>query len=142
MNQIRKEENTIMTDASIAFDHVHLVSQDPQSAASWYAEMLGGKITAKQEVRGAPQFVVAFGGATILVRGQRPGEQPGQKGGLQWGTDHFGFHVQGDFDSYCDVLKKKGVRFTLDPVDFTPKVRIAFIEAPDGAVIELLQRKG
>jgi catechol 2,3-dioxygenase-like lactoylglutathione lyase family enzyme len=142
MNQIRKEENTIMTDASIAFDHVHLISQDPQSAASWYAEMLGGKIIASQEVRGAPQFVVAFGGATILIRGQRPGEQPESKGKLQWGTDHFGFQVQGDFDGYCDALKRKGARFTLDPVDFGPKVRIAFIEAPDGAVIELLQRKG
>ena len=130
-----------MTHATISFDHVHLVSQDPQSAASWYEGMLGGKLTAKQEVRGAPQFVVAFEGATLLIRGQRPGEQPGRKGGLQWGTDHFGFQVQGDFDGYCDVLKKKGVRFTLDPVDFSPKVRIAFIEAPDGVLIELLQRK-
>jgi catechol 2,3-dioxygenase-like lactoylglutathione lyase family enzyme len=132
-----------MTDASIAFDHVHLISKDPQSAASWYAEMLGGKITAKQEIRGAPQFVVAFEGATILIRGRRPGEQqPESKGELQWGTDHFGFQVQGDFDGYCDALRKKGVRFTLDPVDFSPKVRIAFIEAPDGGVIELLQRRG
>jgi catechol 2,3-dioxygenase-like lactoylglutathione lyase family enzyme len=142
MSKIQREENTIMTDASLVFDHVHLVSQNPQSAASWYAEMLGGKITASQEVRGAPQFVVAFGGATLLIRGQRPGEQPGNKGGLHWGTDHFGFQVGGDFDGYCDALKKKGVRFTIDPVDFGPKVRIAFIEAPDGEVIELLQRKG
>jgi lactoylglutathione lyase len=131
-----------MKEPSIAFDHVHLVSQDPQSAASWYEEMLEGKITAKQEVRGAPQFVVAFQGATLLIRGQRPGEEPGRKGGLQWGTDHFGFQVQGDFDGYCEALKKKGVRFTLDPVDFSPMVRIAFIQAPDGQLIELLQRKG
>jgi catechol 2,3-dioxygenase-like lactoylglutathione lyase family enzyme len=142
MNTLRKEENKIMTDTSIAFDHVHLISKDPESAASWYAEMLGGKIMARQQVRGAPQFVVAFEGTTILVRGQRPGEEPGWKGALQWGTDHFGFHVQGDFDGYCGALKKKGVRFTLEPVDFSPKVRIAFIEAPDGQVIELLQRRG
>jgi len=131
-----------MKDANIAFDHVHLVSLDPQSAASWYAEMLGGEIKAKQEIQGAPQFVVAFEGATLLIRGQRTGESPKDKGGLQWGTDHFGFQVRSDFDGYCDALKQKGVRFTLEPVDFTPKVRIAFIEAPDGVVIELLQRKG
>ena len=101
-----------MKDASIAFDHVHLVSQDPKAAASWYAEMFGGKIMANQEVRGAPQLVVAFEGATLLIRGQRPGEVPAKKGGLQWGPDHFGFHVHGDFDGYCDGLKKKGVRFT------------------------------
>jgi hypothetical protein len=29
----------------------------------------------------------------------------------------------------------------MDPVDFTPDIRIAFIEAPDNVSIELLQRK-
>ncbi len=130
-----------MRDANIVFDHVHLISEDPQSVASWYVDKLGGKIIATHEIRGAPQVVVAFDGATMIVRGQRTGEQPGRKHGLQWGTDHFGFHVHGDFDGFCDDLRKKGVRFTVDPVDFTPNVRIAFIEAPDGVVIELLQRK-
>jgi catechol 2,3-dioxygenase-like lactoylglutathione lyase family enzyme len=131
-----------MTDASIVFDHVHLISEDPQSTASWYADKLGGKIVSSNEVRGAPQVLVAFEGATIIVRGQRPGEQSGRKQGLQWGTDHFAFHVHGDFDGFCAELKKNGVTFTIDPVDFSPSVRIAFIEAPDGVSIELLQRKG
>jgi len=130
-----------MHDASIVFDHVHLISEDPQSAASWYVDKLGGEIIATHEIRGAPQVVVAFDGAKMIIRGQRTGEQPDRKHGLQWGTDHFGFHVYGDFDGFCDDLRKKGVRFTVDPVDFTPNVRIAFIESPDGVVIELLQRK-
>ena len=131
-----------MANTSISFDHVHLVSRDPKTAAAWYAEKLGGTIAGTHEVRGAPQVAVAFEGATLLVRGQRPGEQAGEKGGLEWGTDHFGFHVRGDFDGFCDALKKKGVTFTMDPVDFSPTVRIAFIRAPDGVSIELLQRKG
>jgi catechol 2,3-dioxygenase-like lactoylglutathione lyase family enzyme len=131
-----------MTDASIVFDHVHLISEDPQSTASWYADKLGGEIVSSNEVRGAPQVLVAFEGATIIVRGQRPGEQSGRKQGLQWGADHFGFQVNGDFDGFCAELKKKGVPFTIDPVDFSPSVRIAFIEAPDDVSIELLQRKG
>ena len=130
-----------MTNANIGFDHVHVISEDPVSAAAWYAEKLGGKIINSQEVLGAPQVVVAFGKTTIIVRGQRPGEQPVTKKGLQWGTDHFGFHVQGDFDGFCDELRDRGVTFTLDLVDFTPSIRIAFIEAPDGVSVELLQRK-
>ncbi|MEE9556225.1 MAG: VOC family protein [Candidatus Adiutricales bacterium] len=130
-----------MPDDNIVFDHVHLISEDPRSAAEWYADKLGGRIIGSAEIRGAPQVIVAFEGATIIVRGQRTGEEAAGKPGLQWGTDHFGFSVKGDFDGFCDDLKKKGVTFTLDPVDFTPTVRIAFIEAPDNVSIELLQRK-
>ena len=131
-----------MTNASIVFDHIHLISEDPQSTASWYVDKLGGAIISSDDVRGAPQIFVAFEGATIIVRGQRPGEQLGRKPGLLWGTDHFGFQVHGDFDGFCDELKEKGVTFTVDPVDFSPSVRIAYIEAPDGVSIELLQWKG
>lgn len=127
--------------STIVFDHVHLISEDPRSAAEWYADKLGGRIIGSAEIRGAPQVIVAFEGATIIVRGQRTGEEAAGKPGLQWGTDHFGFSVKGDFDGFCDDLKKNGVTFTLDPVDFGPTVRIAFIEAPDNVSIELLQRK-
>ena len=127
--------------STIVFDHVHLISEDPRSAAEWYADKLGGRIIGSAEIRGAPQVIVAFEGATIIVRGQRTGEEAAGKPGLEWGTDHFGFSVKGDFDGFCDDLKKNGVTFTLDPVDFTPTVRIAFIEAPDNVSIELLQRK-
>lgn len=131
-----------MTADTIFFDHVHLVSRSPKAAADWYVEQLGGKIAATTEVRGAPQVLVAFEGATVIIRGQRTGETVVDKTGLQWGTDHFGFNVRGDFDGYCARLKDNGVVFTLDPVDFGPNLRIAFIEAPDGVSIELLQRKG
>ncbi|MEE9516046.1 MAG: VOC family protein [Candidatus Adiutricales bacterium] len=130
-----------MPDDNIVFDHVHLISEDPRSVAEWYADKLGGRIIGSAEFRGAPQVMVAFEGATVIVRGQRTGEEADGKPGLQWGTDHFGFSVKGDFDGFCDDLKKNGVTFTLDPVDFTPTVRIAFIEAPDNVSIELLQRK-
>jgi catechol 2,3-dioxygenase-like lactoylglutathione lyase family enzyme len=130
-----------MPDENIVFDHVHLISEDPRSAAEWYADKLGGRIIGSAEIRGAPQVIVAFEGATIIVRGQRTGEEAAGKPGLEWGTDHFGFSVKGDFDGFCDDLKKNEVTFTLDPVDFTPTVRIAFIEAPDNVSIELLQRK-
>ncbi len=130
-----------MGNANIIFDHVHLISEDPDATASWYVEKLGGEIAQSGEVRGAPQIYVSFNGATLIVRGQRPGEQADNKGGLEWGTDHFGFHVSENFDGFCDGLKQKGVRFTLEPTNFTPTTRIAFIEAPDGVSIELVHRQ-
>jgi catechol 2,3-dioxygenase-like lactoylglutathione lyase family enzyme len=131
-----------MSSGNIVFDHVHLISRDPKSSAVWYVEKLGGKVVNISEFRGAPQVVVAVNGAAIIIRGQRTGEQVNEKTGISWGTDHFGFQVVGDFDGFCRDLKKNGVTFTIDPIDFSPTVRIAFIAAPDGVSIELLQRKG
>ena len=130
-----------MNDTNIVFDHVHLISKDPHRTASWYVEKLGGKVVSSKEVLGAPQIYVALMGAVIIVRGQRPGEQPITKQGLHWGTDHFGFRVNGDFDMYCNNLKANGVKFIVEPRDFSPTIRIAFIEAPDGVSIELLLKK-
>ncbi len=131
-----------MEKARLSIDHLHLISEDPQSTAFWYVDKLGAKIVMSYEVLGAPQLIIAVGGTTIIIRGRRPKERPSKKPGLQWGLDHFGFKVSGDFDGFCDELKKKGVTFTMDPVDFSPGLRIAFIQAPDGVSIELLQREG
>lgn len=130
-----------MPDASLAFDHVHLVSRDPHTAAAWYVEKLGGKIVSSTERRGAPQIYVSFGGAMVIVRGERPGESTGDRPGLQWGVDHFGMQVKGDFDAFCSGLKGKGVAFSMEPTDINPATRIAFIEAPDGVSVELLLRR-
>jgi catechol 2,3-dioxygenase-like lactoylglutathione lyase family enzyme len=92
-------------------------------------------------VRGAPQIYVSFGGPMVIVRGQRGAEQVADKANLEWGVDHFGLKVAGDFDGFCADLRKNGVTFSLDPIDANPTTRIAFINAPDGVSVELLSRK-
>ena len=130
-----------MSQASLGFDHVHLVAKDPRATARWYVDKLGGEIVRDIEVRGAPQVYVSFNGFIVIVRGQRPTETVQSKENLQWGVDHFGLRVKGDFDGFCSGLKGKGVTFSLEPTDFNPTTRIAFINAPDGVSIELLDRK-
>jgi lactoylglutathione lyase len=130
-----------MPDASLAFDHVHLVSKNPQATADWYVDKLSGKVVRSLDVKGAPQVYVSLGGFIVIVRGQRPAETAKDKPGLQWGVDHFGVRVKGDFDGFCDALRSKGVTFSLEPTDFNPTTRIAFINAPDGVSVELLNRK-
>ena len=84
---------------------------------------------------------MSFGEAFIIVRGQRPGELAKDKPNLEWGADHFGFQVKGDFDEFCAGLRTKGVKFSMEPTDINPSTRIAFVDAPDGASIEPLSRK-
>ncbi len=65
-----------MSNPAFKFDHVHIISQDPEASAKWYVEMFEATITANTMARGAPQIFVDLGGMTILIRGQRPGEAP------------------------------------------------------------------
>jgi len=127
--------------AAVRFDHVHLVAKNPVQTAQWYADNLNGKIWKSLEVRGAPQVYVQFGDSYVIVRGQRPAESAGGKNGLEWGIDHFGVRIEGDFDVFCARLKQNGVRFSMEPTDFNETTRIAFIDAPDGVSVELLNRK-
>lgn len=129
-----------MAEHGIAFDHVHLISENAQASATWYVDKLGGEIAGRKEAGGAEQILIRFEGATLIIRGERTGEETGVKSGQQWGADHFGFGVRGDFAGFCNELKARGVRFAVEPKDASPGVRIAFIEAPDGVRIELLQR--
>lgn len=140
-----------MSGVQIAFDHVHIISKDPDATAQWYVDILGGTIARRGEARGAPQIAVKFDGATILVRGQRPGEQPGDKNTLQsfanfvshdqWGTDHFGFKVAGDLIEFCEAIRAKGGKFSVEPYEFVPGTRIAYLAGPDNVSIELVESK-
>jgi lactoylglutathione lyase len=130
-----------MSNASLSFDHVHVVSKDPHATVGWYVDKLGATLAKSTVSKDAPQIYLSFGEAMIIVRGERPGERAQDKAGLEWGADHFGFQVKGDFDGFCAGLRAKGVTFSLEPTDINPVTRIAFIDAPDGVSIELLSRK-
>ena len=136
---------------TLNFDHIHLISADPDATSQWYSDVLGAEIIRKSEVRGAIQISVRLGGATLLVRGQRAGEDPSSTGPMQhfadfsshneWGTDHFGYTYQGDLYAYAEELKAKGATFSVEPYDFSPGAVIGYISAPDGVSIELVQAK-
>ena len=134
----------------LAIDHIHLISRDAPAAAKWYCDIFGGEITAVQEnLRGAPQIDVKVNGLTILIRGQRTGEQPAETKPMQhfdaysshneWGIDHFGFTYRGDLRAYCDKLRQKGVRMAVEPWEFKPGLVLCYVAAPDGVSIEIVQ---
>ena len=138
-----------MSNPAFKFDHVHIIASDPKATARWYVEMLGADVTADTIARGAPQIFLELGGTTIIIRGKRPGEAPTAAKGFEaysdfsskneWGTDHFGFMVQGDLTAFCAALGAKGVTF---PVPLKTGVNgslLCYVQAPDGVSIELMQ---
>ena len=113
-----------MSNPAFKFDHVHIISQDPEASAKWYVEMFEATITANTMARGAPQIFVDLGGMTILIRGQRPGEGPVAPRPIRQftdfsshdarGIDHFGFMYQGDLRAFCDQRRAKGATFPVE----------------------------
>ncbi len=138
-----------MSNPAFKFDHVHIISEDPQASATWYVDMFGATIAANTMARGAPQIFVELGGMTILIRGRRPGEEPAPARPIRpysdfsshnaWGTDHFGFMYEGDLEAFAAGLRAKGVSF---PVELKRGVNgslLCYVAAPDGVSIELMQ---
>lgn len=130
-----------MKHAKFSVDHIHLVSPNPAETAKWYSEKFEAPVVKSGYVKGALQTAVSFGDFLVLVRGERPEEKAAEKKPITWGIDHFGLSVSGNFDEFCSSLKQKGVVFSLDPTNINPDTRIAFINAPDGVSVELVNRK-
>jgi catechol 2,3-dioxygenase-like lactoylglutathione lyase family enzyme len=138
-----------MSNPAFKFDHVHIISENPRASAEWYVEMFGATIAADTVARGAAQIFVELGGMTILIRGKRPGEEPGPARPIRpyadfsshnaWGTDHFGFLYQGDLEAFCEELRGKGVQFPVPLKRGVGGSLLCYVAAPDGVSIELMQ---
>ena len=99
--------------------------------------MLGGEVTGTQpNLRGAVQISVNFDHMNLLIREARPGEEPSDTAALQtfgpaefdadtkmgpfvshneWGTDHFGFRVHEDLQTFCEKVRGRGGEFSVEP---------------------------
>lgn len=138
-----------MSNPAFRFDHVHIISKDPRASAAWYVEVFGATIAADTIARGAPQIFVELGGMTILIRGERPGEDAEAARPIRpfgdfssynaVGIDHFGFLYRGDLRGFCDELRAKGVRFPVELKEGVGGSLLCYVAAPDGVSIELMQ---
>ncbi|MBX6742809.1 MAG: VOC family protein [Acetobacteraceae bacterium] len=119
------------------FDHIHLRSPDPEATARWYERMLGAEILRSTQ-EGKPRIDLKLGGQTIFIA-QADASVAAPPDAPYQGLEHFGLAVQG-LDEAVAELKGKGVRFTLEPTQIRPGVRIAFLRGPENVSIELLER--
>ena len=54
--------------------------------------------------------------------------------------DHLGFVVK-DINATLAAMRKEGVTVTDEPFQLNPHTTIAFVEDPDGTLIELIEHK-
>jgi catechol 2,3-dioxygenase-like lactoylglutathione lyase family enzyme len=122
------------------FHHIHVFCSDLAATERWFADGLGAKLVERRDSRGVPGVVLRLGGAQILLRPAREGEDLAPAGARRFGADHFGLEVS-DVDATVAELKRRGVFVEVEPWDFSPNSRIAFVKGPDEVRIELVQPK-
>ena len=122
------------------FDHVHFYCSDLAASERWFMQGLGAELLRRVEARGITTTFLGLGGASILLAHGYPGEEPAPAGPPSYGTAHIGLDVD-DLDATAAELRRRGVEFSIEPMQFRPGVRIAFIKGPDNIIIEVLERR-
>ncbi len=125
---------------SIAINHVHIRSSDPHASAAWYENHFGAKKVFEGEVtRGSITIVMQPGGTVSLNISSQPKDAPQDKPVAELnhvGLEHFGFVVD-DLKAMLGRLETAGVHIVQPFTEVPGKTRLAYIEGPDGVLIEL-----
>jgi lactoylglutathione lyase len=130
--------------AEFRFDHVHLRSPDPEATAQYYERMFDAHVARSIHppgtlFAGQRKYVMQLGGQTILIAPQAPNKPTAAPPvDPYFGLEHIGMTVS-NVDAAVAELKAKGAEIALEPVARQPGVRLAFVRAPQGVLVELIQ---
>jgi len=127
------------------FVHASIRASNMEKSIDFYCRLLGLKLLSRREIK-ATNAEIAFlqdqegKGCTLELtyyKNQRKFIQPEYEERL---FDHLGFTVT-DIARTIAIMKKENTTVTDEPFQFSPTTTIAFIEDPDGTLIELIERK-
>ncbi len=126
-----------------SYDHIHLVSADPNKAAKWYEQAFGAKIKETGKYPdGGDRVELSLSGTRLLIRSPRGATQSAEDSPhSRRGLEHFGLKVD-DMRAAVAAIKSKGIKFQEEPRISLPSGNtVAFLMGPDNVLIELVQAK-
>lgn len=128
---------------AFTFHHVHLRSPDPESTASFYETMFGAEVTRRVYPQGSPyagkpRIALKLGGQRVLIAPAHPTKPAVQAEAPCFGVEHIGLAVD-DLDAAVADLDAKGAEFWQRPRPTPTGNRNAFVRAPQGVLVELVQ---
>lgn len=127
------------------FVHTSIRTSNMERSIDFYSKFFGLKLLSRHELK-QTNAEIAFlqdaepKGCTLeltFFRNQNKFAQPVYEERL---FDHLGFEVP-DISKTIEAMRKENVTITDEPFKFNGKTTIAFIEDPDGTLIELIERK-
>ena len=112
---------------TLPYDHIHLLVPDPATASAWYEKHFGGK-----RITEAPDRLMF--GSTRLMFIRNAAAKPSAGSAI----DHIGFSFT-DLDAKMKEFEAAGVKITSPMRDVPGLFKLAFLEDPWGARIEVVQ---
>ncbi len=119
------------------FDHVQLVSPDPQKTADFYENTFGAKKNSSVDLPdGRTLRAVSIDG--ILINATSPRAKPLAPNTLPGGCglEHFGLGTDNLIEAVAE-LKAIGLECAQEITAVSPTSRVAFFISPDNVLIEL-----
>ena len=135
----------ISAKTASGFVHVSIRTSNVTRSVDFYRRFLGLEVVRRVEVRSTNAELVFLQGPTPLGCMLELTFYRDQKQFLQAGYehrvfDHLGFEVD-DVHATLAAMRKANVTITNEPRMFGEDLIIAFVEDPDGTLIELIERK-
>lgn len=124
--------------AFYVYDHIPVLSPEPMATARYFNRMFGARIVESVQSDGRPQVDLDLNRLDLFIAQCDADATPSAAHPHQ-GLDHFGLRVE-DLDAAAADLRAKGAEFTSEPHEIRPGVRIAFVTAPGGIRVELLEK--
>jgi lactoylglutathione lyase len=127
------------------FVHASIRTSNMERSIDFYCRFFGMKLLSRREIK-QTDAEIAFlqdveGKGCMLeltfYRNQTKFIQPMYEERL---FDHLGFEVH-DLNKTIAAMKKENITITDEPCKFGPNTTIAFVEDPDGTLIELIEHK-
>lgn len=127
------------------FVHASIRTSDMERSIDFYSQYFGMKVKSRREIK-QTNAEIAFlqdsedKGCIIeltFYRSQTKFSQPVYEERV---FDHLGFEVA-DMEHMIAAMKKGNVTITDEPFRLSPNTTIAFVEDPDGTLIELIEHK-
>ncbi len=111
--------------------HVHLKTTDPTATAQYYIDNFGGTLKAEIPGRGVQVDLHGLQLNITTIIAEQNHEQ-------HHGIEHMAVQTD-DFAGTLATLRKNGVTI-LEELEPSPGRRVAFVQAPDGAQMEVIQK--
>ncbi len=112
---------------TLPYDHIHLLVPDPATASAWYEKHFGGK-----RITEAPDRLMFGSTRLMFIRNATAKPSAGSA------IDHIGFSFT-DLDAKMKEFEAAGLKITTPLRDVPGLFKLAFLEDPWGARIEVVQ---
>lgn len=124
---------------NLAIDHAHFRCADLEAASAFYQNVLGAEFLKRTEHNGRVIITLRLGGIHLCLT-PKPAEAElrAEENQKRLGVYHLAFLVP-NLEAAVAECKQSGARFVLENYLAAPTRKVAFMEAPDGMQVELME---